>query len=169
MKKNVQKKLITLIVLVLAVVAVVEFEKITKGRAEPCVDGHCRLPAEKAGAIIGPQSVPLLLSPSETQQQPLPQLIDFGAGKCTTCKTMNIVLEELQKEYVNQLTVQFVDVWENKEAGEAYSIRMIPTQIFLDAKGNELFRHEGFISKEDILKKWNELGVPLKPNHIQTT
>jgi len=26
-------------------------------------------------------------------------------------------------------------------------------------KGNELFRHEGFYSKRDILGKWKELGV----------
>jgi thioredoxin 1 len=38
---------------------------------------------------------------------------------------------------------------------------MIPTQIFYDADGNELFRHEGFYAKEDILAKWAELGIDL--------
>jgi hypothetical protein len=38
---------------------------------------------------------------------------------------------------------------------------VIPTQIFYDASGKERFRHEGFISKEDILSKWKELGVDL--------
>lgn len=38
---------------------------------------------------------------------------------------------------------------------------MIPTQIFFDAQGNELYRHVGFIGKEDILAKWKELGVDL--------
>jgi thioredoxin 1 len=37
---------------------------------------------------------------------------------------------------------------------------MIPTQIFFDAEGRELFRHTGFLAKEDILAKWKELGVP---------
>jgi thioredoxin 1 len=54
-----------------------------------------------------------------------------------------------------------VDVWENPKAGQPYGIKMIPTQIFYDAAGKELFRHEGFFSKEDILAKWKELGVNL--------
>jgi thioredoxin 1 len=36
---------------------------------------------------------------------------------------------------------------------------MIPTQIFYDATGKERCRHEGFMSKEAILAKWQELGV----------
>ena len=50
-------------------------------------------------------------------------------------------------------------MWENPKAGEAYGIRMIPTQIFYDAAGKELFRHEGFFGKEEILAKWKEYGV----------
>ena len=40
-------------------------------------------------------------------------------------------------------------------------MKFIPTQIFLDASGKELFRHVGFFSKDDILAKWKELGVDL--------
>ena len=40
-------------------------------------------------------------------------------------------------------------------------ISIIPTQIFYDASGKELYRHEGFFSKEDILAKWKEFGVDL--------
>jgi thioredoxin 1 len=72
------------------------------------------------------------------------------------------VLEELKKEYAGQLEVEFIDVWKNPDAGKPYGIQMIPTQIFFDASGKELFRHSGFYSKEDILAKWKELGVDLK-------
>ena len=68
-------------------------------------------------------------------------------------------LEELKEEYQGKFDVVFIDVWENKSAGEQYGIRVIPTQIFFDADGNELFRHGGFFSKEDILGKWKELGI----------
>ena len=44
---------------------------------------------------------------------------------------------------------------------ERYGIKTIPTQIFFDASGKELFRHVGFMSKADILKKWSELGISL--------
>jgi len=163
MKKPFLKKLITIVLLVLAVVAVVELQKVMKNRTAECVDGQCKIPAENAGIIVGPQSVPMFNKPSSQKDEPpLPQLIDFGAGTCATCKMMEIVLTELSAERGDQISIRFVDVWENEEASEAYSIRMIPTQVFLDADGNELFRHEGFISKEDILKKWAELGIHLK-------
>ncbi len=54
---------------------------------------------------------------------------------------------------------EFIDVWENPDAGQKHGIRAIPTQIFYDAAGNELYRHEGFFGKDDILAKWREFGV----------
>lgn len=91
----------------------------------------------------------------------LPRFVDLGAGKCASCTAMKPVLEELRKSFAGALTVEFIDVWENPGAEETYGIQLIPTQIFYDAAGKELFRHEGFMSKEDILAKWKELGVDL--------
>lgn len=92
----------------------------------------------------------------------LPQLVDLGAGKCIPCKMMAPILEELKKEYAGIFNVEFIDVWKNPDAGKKYSIRIIPTQIFFDVAGKELFRHEGFFSREDILAKWKELNVDIE-------
>ncbi|MBP7831319.1 MAG: thioredoxin family protein [Kiritimatiellae bacterium] len=91
----------------------------------------------------------------------LPRLVDLGATKCMACKAMAPILEELDKTFAGQLKVEFIDVWENEDAGPKYGLRMIPTQIFFAADGRELFRHEGFFSREDILAKWAEFGVAL--------
>ena len=48
------------------------------------------------------------------------------------------------------------------EEANKYGVRGIPTQIFYDASGKEVARHLGFKSKDDILAKFNELGVSLK-------
>ena len=72
------------------------------------------------------------------------------------------ILEELKTEYDGILQVEFFDVWKNPDMAKKYGIRLIPTQIFLDASGREIFRHEGFFSKEDILSKWKELGINLE-------
>ena len=93
---------------------------------------------------------------------PLPRLVDLGADKCIPCKMMAPILEELKTEYAAILNVEFIDVWKNPDAGQKYGIRVIPTQIFYDATGKELFRHEGFFAKEDILAKWKEFGTELK-------
>jgi len=97
------------------------------------------------------------------QPAALPRLVDLGADKCIPCKQMAPILEELKTAYAGQLEVEFIDVWKNPDAGSQYGIRVIPTQIFYDAQGNELFRHEGFFGKEDMLAKWQELGVDLQP------
>lgn len=96
--------------------------------------------------------------------QPLPKLLDLGAHKCIPCKMMAPILEELTKEYKGRFDVEFIDVWmpENQAKAEAHGIRSIPTQIFFDATGKELWRHEGFISKEDILNKWKALGYDMQ-------
>lgn len=92
---------------------------------------------------------------------PLPRLLDLGAGKCIPCKMMAPILDELKNQYQGKLDVIFIDVWENPDEAKKYNIDMIPTQIFYDASGQELFRHEGFFSKEDILGKWKEFGVDI--------
>jgi thioredoxin 1 len=99
-----------------------------------------------------------------TQEKALPRLVDLGATKCVPCKLMAPILEELKKTYAGKLDVQFIDVWENEDAGKTYGINLIPTQIFYGADGKELFRHEGFLAKDDILAKWKEFGVDLPQN-----
>ena len=95
------------------------------------------------------------------QSRPLPRLVDLGASKCIPCKMMAPILEQLRHEYDGKLQVDFYDVWEDPKYTEQYGVRIIPTQIFYDAAGRELWRHEGFMAKEDILAKWKELGVNL--------
>ena len=87
-----------------------------------------------------------------------PMLLDLGAGTCIPCKEMQPILEKLQQEYDGRVTVQIVDVYEHQDWAQKYRIYLIPTQIFLDAQGTELFRHEGFFSREEILAKFKEYG-----------
>jgi thioredoxin 1 len=101
-------------------------------------------------------------APAAAPRLALPRLVDLGADKCIPCKMMAPVLAELAKEYSGRFDVVFIDVWKNREEGESYGIRLIPTQIFYGSDGKELFRHEGFYAKKDILAKWKELGLDLK-------
>lgn len=98
-------------------------------------------------------------------QKALPRLVDLGADKCIPCKMMKPILEELEKEYSELFEVTFIDVWQDEAAGKAYDIKLIPTQIFFDSSGKELFRHEGFFSKEDILAKWKEFGINIEEDN----
>ena len=147
---NKWQKLFIVIALIGAVAFVVEHKK-RQGFA--CAGGVCTLQDMKQPAQPAVAEIPA--------SKPLPRLLDLGAGKCVPCKMMAPILDELKTTCAGKLEVVFIDVWENKQAGEQYGIRMIPTQIFYGTDGKELFRHEGFFAKEDILAKWKELGVTL--------
>ena len=94
--------------------------------------------------------------------QNIPRLLDLGATKCVPCKMMKPILDELKSAYVGKLDVVFIDVWENGEAAKQYGVESIPTQIFFNETGKELYRHVGFMAKADILAKWKELGFNLE-------
>ena len=71
------------------------------------------------------------------------------------------VLDALRASQGAKLKVDFVDVFEQPEAGDRYKISLIPTQIFYDTAGREIFRHTGYFSHNDILAKFRELGVKI--------
>ena len=133
------------------------------------------VPEQRAGgpdaapATAVPQNAGTTASdPTPFSRRALPKLVDVGAGKCIPCKMMAPILDQLRKEYAGRFDVVFVDVWENPKAGIPYRIRVIPTQIFYDASGRELFRHEGFFSKDDILNTWSRLGFDFGEDVLPT-
>ncbi|MFA5516137.1 MAG: thioredoxin family protein [Desulfuromonadales bacterium] len=113
-------------------------------------------------AIGCDQASSAAVSGQEATATGLPRLVDVGADKCIPCKMMAPILEELKTEYAGQMDVEFVDVWKYREKAAQYGVQMIPTQIFYDASGKELFRRSGFIGKEDILATWKRLGYDFK-------
>lgn len=119
-------------------------------------------PDPKAPDSSIPKEISNTPTPLPEQKLNLPLLLDLGAKKCIPCKMMIPVLDELKKEYAGKIEVMFIDVWETPEAKSQYGIQLIPTQIFFDAAGKELYRHEGFYSKKDIAEKWESLGIHLR-------
>lgn len=98
----------------------------------------------------------------QKQQIPVPgmvTMVDLGAKKCIPCKMMAPIMEELEKEYKNRAAIVFIDVWENPDAGRTFRIQSIPTQIFYDANGKEVFRHVGFFDKASIVAELQKFGV----------
>lgn len=99
-------------------------------------------------------------NPQVTPVPGLVTMVDIGAHSCIPCKMMAPVLKEVAAEHEGRAAIVFIDVWQHPDEVKKYSIRVIPTQIFYDAGGKERFRHEGFMSKADIVVKLVELGMP---------
>ncbi len=86
-------------------------------------------------------------------------MVDLGAKKCIPCKMMAPIMDKLEKAYEGMAHIVFIDVWENREQAPRFKIRAIPTQIFFDETGQEVWRHEGFLDEKTIVGQLAKMGV----------
>lgn len=88
-----------------------------------------------------------------------PTVIDLGARSCLQCKKMAPILESLAGEHRGKANVLFIDVSKDSAAADRFRVRMIPTQIFFDAKGKEVKRHVGFMDRGDLVRELKGAGL----------
>ncbi|WP_244834677.1 thioredoxin domain-containing protein [Clostridium sp. BJN0001] len=142
MKKDV--KILISVVIVILVLGVVSIKK---------------LYSENVGTTSEKTAIKSETTNETTVVKGMPMLIDLGAGTCMPCKEMVPVLAEVKEVYEGKAVVNVIDVNDHPEEADKYGIRVIPTQVFLDKDGKEFFRHEGFFSKEEIVKVFEKMGV----------
>lgn len=126
-----------------------------------------QLPEQSTKTSSAPRKEPARAKASESSSKSaekpaakkLPKMLELGADKCVPCKMMKPIIDELKSEYKGRVEIVFIDVWKNPGVAEQYNIESIPTQIFYDSSGNEVFRHSGFFPKEEIIAKLAEMGV----------
>jgi thioredoxin 1 len=85
--------------------------------------------------------------------------IELGADRCIPCKTMQPIMKDIAQTFSDRVQVVFYDVWKDPEPARKYKIQLIPTQVFVDQKGNEIFRHVGLFPKEEIVELLKKNGV----------
>lgn len=86
-------------------------------------------------------------------------MVDLGAKKCIPCKMMAPIMAKLEKAYEGKADIVFIDVWENRDQAPRFRIRAIPTQIFFNEKGEEVYRHVGFMDEKSIVDQLTKMGV----------
>ncbi len=99
--------------------------------------------------------------PSADVRKAMITFVELGSVKCIPCRQMQPVMKAIEQKYGAQVKVIFHDVWteEGRPMAVRYNIRLIPTQVFLDSKGKEFFRHEGFFPEDEIHKLLQKRGI----------
>ena len=86
-------------------------------------------------------------------------MLDLGADSCIPCKMMAPILTKMEKQYDGKAAIIFIDVWKHREQAKRFGIRAIPTQIFFNKEGKEIYRHVGFMGESAIVKQLKKMGV----------
>jgi thioredoxin 1 len=87
------------------------------------------------------------------------EFVELGSVNCVPCKKMQPVMKNIEAKYKGLVKVTFYDVWKETKKSEEYGIDLIPTQVFKDAAGKEIFRHQGFFAEEEIDKFLQSQGI----------
>ena len=87
--------------------------------------------------------------------------VELGSVRCIPCQKMQPIMKSIEKKYADQVKVVFYDVWTpiGQPFALHYGITAIPTQVFLDEKGKEFFRHEGYFAEGELEKVLKTKGV----------
>lgn len=82
-------------------------------------------------------------------------LVDFWAEWCGPCRIQNPILEELDKENINEkFYIGKVNVDENQELAASYGIQSIPT-LMLFANGEPVHKMIGVQMKQQLKDQVN--------------
>ena len=85
-----------------------------------------------------------------------PLVIDFWAEWCGPCRTVAPIVEELAAEHADRVNIGKCDVDDNNAIATRFSVRNIPTIIFL--KGGEVVdKQVGAVPKNVLEEKVKKL------------
>jgi thioredoxin 1 len=85
------------------------------------------------------------------------RLKDFYADWCGPCKTQDPILEELEADY-GEVEFEKVDVDQNQDVANRYSVRSLPTLVIENDAG-EVERFIGVTQREKIETALREAGA----------
>ena len=94
-----------------------------------------------------------ILAPAQMR----PAIYEFGRKLCPICHQMEEVLKAVQEVYAGQFEVRRLYIDDDIKLFRRFNIAIVPTLVFLDASGKEVFRHEGLFPREKLEKKLREL------------
>ena len=112
-----------------------------------------------AALILSWAGLVVAAGPPEAPVIGLVNLVDLGSDYCLPCKMMTPIMTKVEKDYKGKAAVVYINIEKFPDQAKHFGIRVIPTQIFYDKKGKEVYRHEGFLSEKEIVAQFKKMGV----------
>lgn len=90
----------------------------------------------------------------------MPKMIKFSAPMCSDCQHMAEVLSQVEPQYKDK--IEFVEISVNQKSPEVtsmikrYNVKLVPTMVFTNSKGEQIARVEGSIPKDELVKYLDE-------------
>ncbi len=88
-----------------------------------------------------------------------PLVADFGQNLCKQCVLQSEAMDKFRNAVGDRIDTRFVHVVKEAELTAPYKIVLIPTLIFYDRTGKEVFRQVGYMPFEDMMSKAGKLGL----------
>jgi len=86
-----------------------------------------------------------------------PTILAFGMSHCYSCLAMSKVFSEVLEVHPEYQIYSIDSQKDRLVSRDVYKLKEMPTQIFFNSLGEEVFRHTGAYKKpvlDIILKKW---------------
>jgi thioredoxin 1 len=108
-----------------------------------------------------PSLPPLEASTAEAFQTALqskrPTIVDFGSNSCVPCIRFRPILRQVKDAHGDRINVLYMEVSDHRDLALRYKVRLVPTVVFFDAKGQEVRRNVGFMDREGVERVLREL------------
>ncbi len=89
----------------------------------------------------------------------LPKVLDFSAVWCAPCKKFSPLFDKVSEKYKGKVDFVHYDAetGPGKPLADKYKVNILPTVIFMDAKGKIVLKNENAMTEEDLIKKTDAL------------
>lgn len=86
-----------------------------------------------------------------------PSFILFTSTMCLDCQRVKKELAEIENDYTDKINIVKINALEKngntQKLIKKYDVTLVPTLIFIDKNSNTTYRTEGYMSKEEMIEK----------------